>query len=247
MVGADERTGLVSSLPNQGGVEELNEFVDSQIRNDFIKKVYSLLFVQLLVTVIVALPFHTVPAVKGFVLMNPFLLWLALALTVVFICVFSCNPEIGRQVPTNYCMLFAFTLVEAFIIGVVTSLHNTSAVLLAAGITAVVVAGLTAYAMRTNADWTGSGPYLFIALLVLCCFGFILIFIPVPILHTIYAVCGALLFSFYLVYDTQLIVGGKHKQHKLNVDEYVFAALSLYLDIINLFLYILSIVSGDRD
>tara|TARA_B100001057_G_C22014384_1_gene631056 strand:- start:15 stop:164 length:150 start_codon:yes stop_codon:yes gene_type:complete len=38
------------------------------------------------------------------------------------------------------------------------------------------------------------------------------------------------------------IIGGKHKKYTYSLDDYVFAALSLYLDIINLFLYILSIV-----
>lgn len=245
----NERTGLVSSDPQQrrSDAEELNEYVDTEIRNGFIRKVYALLAVQLAVTVLIALPFHLVPAVRDYVVMNPILLWIAMFLTIAFLCIFTCYPNLSRTVPTNYFLLFAFTMTEALIIGVITALHDTAAVVLAAGITMVVVAGLTAYAMKTDADWTGSGPYLLCALLVLCCFGFILIFFPVPILHKIYAGCGALLFAFYIVYDTQLIVGGKHAQHKLQVDEYVFAALSLYLDIINLFLYILQLVSGDRD
>jgi len=41
------------------------------------------------------------------------------------------------------------------------------------------------------------------------------------------------------------MLGGKHK-YSLSPEEYVFAALSLYLDIINMFLYILSIVGAAR-
>jgi FtsH-binding integral membrane protein len=68
----------------------------------------------------------------------------------------------------------------------------------------------------------------------------------VEFLQNVYALCGCLLFSIFIVYDTQLIVGGKHKKHQFGVDDYVFAALSLYMDIINLFLFILS-ASGGRD
>lgn len=50
----------------------------------------------------------------------------------------------------------------------------------------------------------------------------------------------------YIVYDTQLIVGGAHKKHEFGVDDYVFAALNLYLDIINLFIFILSIINDRR-
>ena len=37
------------------------------------------------------------------------------------------------------------------------------------------------------------------------------------------------MFSLFIVYDTQLIIGGKHHSHQFSIDEYVFAALSLYI------------------
>ena len=46
------------------------------------------------------------------------------------------------------------------------------------------------------------------------------------------------LFSF-LVHDIQLIVGGKHKKFKFSIDDWVFAALNIYLDILNIFLQLL--------
>ena len=61
-----------------------------------------------------------------------------------------------------------------------------------------------------------------------------------------YGSIGALIFSLYIVFDTQLMMGGKHK-YALDPEEYIFAALNLYLDIINLFLYILMIVGAVRD
>jgi FtsH-binding integral membrane protein len=63
--------------------------------------------------------------------------------------------------------------------------------------------------------------------------------------HIGYASAGALIFSMYIVYDTQLMMGGKHK-YSISPEEYVFASLSLYLDVINLFLYILSIIGAAR-
>ena len=61
-----------------------------------------------------------------------------------------------------------------------------------------------------------------------------------------YGSIGALIFSLYIVYDTQLMMGGKHK-YALSPEEYIFAALNIYLDVINLFLYILMIVGGSRE
>ncbi len=60
-----------------------------------------------------------------------------------------------------------------------------------------------------------------------------------------YGCIGALLFSFFIVYDTQLIVGGQNRKYELAVDDYMAGAISLYLDIINMFIMFLSIF-GDR-
>lgn len=114
---------------------------------------------------------------------------------------------------------------------------------MAVGITAVICFSLTLFAFQTKFDFTGCGTYLFIALICLVLFGFLLSFKLVegdgP--QKVYAGLGALLFSFYLVYDTQLMIGGDHK-YSISPEEYIFAALNLYLDIINLFIYILRLM-----
>ena len=72
-------------------------------------------------------------------------------------------------------------------------------------------------------------------------------FINTPIINIVYSSGGALIFSFYIVYDTQLIVGGEHKKIMFHTDDYVLAAISLYLDVVNLFLYILELLNGGRN
>lgn len=67
-----------------------------------------------------------------------------------------------------------------------------------------------------------------------------------PYNETIFCFLGASLFSFYLAYHTRLIVSGKHTKYQLNHKDYVFGAMLLYNDIVNIFLYILRIL-GDRD
>merc|ERR1712137_355304 len=121
------------------------------------------------------------------------------------------------------------------------------------GITTFVVFGLTLFACQTKYDFTGCGPYLLVALLCLMAFGsfvllgsFILSNTTMQKMGFMYACAGALIMSFYIVYDTQLIVGGKHQRsHEFSIDDYAFAAISLYIDIIQLFLYLLRLF-GDR-
>ena len=90
------------------------------------------------------------------------------------------------------------------------------------------------------------GGMLFVLVIVLFCFGIAAAIIQSKILSLVYASIGALIFSAYIVFDTQLMLGGKHK-YSLSPEEYIFAALNLYLDIVNLFLFILTIVGAARD
>ena len=51
---------------------------------------------------------------------------------------------------------------------------------------------------------------------------------------------AAVLFSLYLIYDLQMIMGGK--TYSLSPDDYVAASLSIYLDVVNIFLALLTII-----
>ena len=92
----------------------------------------------------------------------------------------------------------------------------------------------------TKSDFTGCGPYLFIISLVLLCFGIACIFWRNPIVHLIYSCLAGLLFSIYLVFDTQMVLGkGKYSY---TLDDAYFAAIQLYIDIIEIFLQVLRIL-----
>lgn len=86
---------------------------------------------------------------------------------------------------------------------------------------------------------------MFCLLIVLLLFGVWTSIFPSQVANTAYAALGAFVFSLFIVYDTQLIMGGKHS-HQFGVDEYVFAALTIYVDIIQLFLFVLRLF-GNRD
>lgn len=79
---------------------------------------------------------------------------------------------------------------------------------------------------------------IFVAMLML---GIFSLFIWSPFLDNLYCSLGVLVFGIYLVIDTQMIVGGKRLE--ISMDDYVVGALILYLDIIQIFLYLLEILS----
>jgi len=124
-------------------------------------------------------------------------------------------------------------------------------VVLAIGVTVFIFLAMTLFAFCSKTDFTGFGPYLFAALLVLIFMSTICLmmsfFIQVKWLYMAYNALGVLIFTLYIVYDTQLILGewGGH-QVQFNIDDYVLAAMTLYLDIINLFLHLLALFGSGR-
>ncbi|KAF1741209.1 hypothetical protein MXB_1125, partial [Myxobolus squamalis] len=91
-------------------------------------------------------------------------------------------------------------------------------------------------------DFTGWGPYLIVFLIGLIIFGIFALIYNNHALYLFYSYLGAIIFSFYTIYDVQMIIGGKKFQIKES--EYVLATLELYLDIINLFLNIIGITGS---
>jgi protein lifeguard len=90
------------------------------------------------------------------------------------------------------------------------------------------------------------GSILFIGVIILFILGIFAIIFRDRTLTIVYASIGAFLFCVYLVYDIQLMMGGKHK-YSISPEEYIFAALNLYLDIVNIFIYILMIIGAARN
>jgi protein lifeguard len=182
-----------------------------------------------------------VDAVDAWVLQNPWLFWMALAVLLVTMIAMACCESVTRSVPMNYICLFLFTVAMSFFLGITSARFSASEVLLGVGITIAVVLALTLFAFQTKWDFTVMGGMAVVLMMILLVFGIVVWFFPGRTLILVYASLGALLFSLFLVIDTQAVIGGKHK-YQISSEEYVFAALTLYLDIINLFTFILTII-----
>lgn len=147
-----------------------------------------------------------------------------------------------KSYPANLLFLSAFTLMEAYSISVVTSFYEAHIVVQALVFTLGIFVALTLFACQSKYDFTNWMPYLFGGLWFLILFGFMAAFFPKnSTMELVYGGLAALIFSGYILVDTQLVMRHYH------VEEEIAAAISLYLDILNLFLAILRILNSQNN
>lgn len=240
----------------RGGLKSKpTDSLSSDFSRDLKSQVYGILVMQLALTVLIAAQIVLLASASGdvaaWITRHEWLLWVSVFGTFSVLCCMLCCRDVMRRYPANYIVLFTFTAFEAILIGLVSTMFTPQSLLLAAGVTTLTFVALTIYAMQAGTDFTGSGPYLFAGLLILFIFGLILgilplIGIPIAVSTAVYDCLGVLVFSFAVIFDTQLMLGewGGHKVF-ICIDDYVFAALNLYMDIINIFLHVLSLF-GER-
>ncbi|XP_061531760.1 glutamate receptor, ionotropic, N-methyl D-aspartate-associated protein 1b (glutamate binding) [Phycodurus eques] len=217
---------------------------DKTIRRAFIRKVFLVLTAQLTVTFFFVMVFTFVGAIKVFAQEN---FWPYIVSYVTFFvctCAISCCGNLRRKHPWNLVALSILTLSMSYMVGMIASYHETEIVVIALGITAVVCFTVVIFSLQTKYDFTSCHGVMFVCLVVLVLFGLLCIIIRNRILDIFYAGLGALLFTCFLAVDTQLLLG--NKELSLHPEEYVFAALNLYTDIINIFIYILAIFGRAR-
>lgn len=223
------------------GLED-SGFSDGAIRRGFIRKVYLTLMVQLLVTVGIICAFLYWSALRTWSWHNSWFSYTMLAVVMVLVVALACCDNLRRQVPLNFIALGLFTVAEGLMLGSVAACFNAEAVLWAIGATALVSFALSLFAFQSKWDFTMLNGSLWVLCWTLFSFALLCAILRSQYVYIVYACLGTLVFSLYLVFDTQLIIGGKHKKYELSPEEYVFAALSLYLDIVSLFLLLLQLI-----
>ncbi|KAL0921617.1 hypothetical protein M5K25_008706 [Dendrobium thyrsiflorum] len=210
-----------------------------EIRWAFIRKIYSILSIQMLLTIAVSSVVIFVKPISHFFVSSGVGLGLYIFLIILpFLVLFPLYFYHQRH-PINLFLLALFTVSISFAVGLSCAFTKGKVILEAAILTAVVVVSLTLYtfwAAKRGHDFSFLGPILFSSLIVLIVFGFIQIFFPMGRLsHMIYGGLAALIFSGYIIYDTDNLI------KRYAYDEYIWAAVALYLDIINLFLSLLTL------
>ena len=142
----------------------------------------------------------------------------------------------------NLAVLFGFTFISGLTLTpLLSSIFNmpggAGIVAQAFLMTSIAFGGISMFAMTTKKDFSGMGKMLFIAVIILIVGSISNIFIGSSILQLGIAMVGALVFSAFILYDTQQIIKGGFSTP-------IEAAIALYLDFLNLFISLLQILAA---
>jgi FtsH-binding integral membrane protein len=195
--------------------------------------------VQLFATAALSFVSMTSVTYRNWVQTNQWMMWVTLFGAFAFL---GLTYWKRKSYPTNLLFLAGFTAMEAYSISVVVSVFESKIVLQALVFTLGIFIALSLFACQSKYDFTSWQPYLFGTLWVMILFGFMSAFFPYNSKVELgYGIVAALVFSGYILVDTQMIMRHYH------VEEEIAAAISLYLDVINLFLAILRILNSQQN
>ena len=220
------RFGSTTTLPR--GVTPAASVTTSD-RLVFIKKVYSLLAMSM-----------GTAAVGAYLGSGPLLLLVApnmmlffiLQIALIFFASFA-----ARKPGLNMVALFSFTTVSGLTLGPLLYQVGPSIAAEAFALTAITFAGLSMYVVYSKKDFSFMSGFLMTGLIVLVVGGLLnMFFIQSGMMHFVMSGASVLLFSGFILYDTSNIL------RYYGTDEHVSATLALYLDVLNLFIALLSIL-----
>jgi FtsH-binding integral membrane protein len=217
----------------------------------FMRQVYMWMTLGLLLTTGVSVAVYTIPSLLALV-MNPAILFGAIIAELVL--VFALSLAFNRlSAGAATAMFFAYAGLNGFTLSMIFLAYELGSIALAFGTTAILFFVMTMIGLTTNIDLSKFRSFLMMAVIGLVIAMVVNIFLASGPLDFIISCAGVLIFTGLTAYDTQKLYRmaadpaiegqGAALLQKLSI----MGALRLYLDFINLFLFILRIVGGRRD
>jgi FtsH-binding integral membrane protein len=238
----DVKSFNVSESDDSAVLDVFSKLKGDEERQGFVIKVFGIMSFQVIFTALYIWWIISSEERREFCIENMWLYFVSLAATIAIMCTLMCFKTMARKVPTNYLLLFGFTVFESYIVGTIASMYDEKSVILAAIYTVALFSILTLFACCTKGDIGCMGPIIVVSM----CLGFltmILYFIfPSELMHLIFCWVGLIITCIYVIYDVYLIT----EKHGLEYDDYIIGALLIYTDVITMFIYILSII-GNRN
>lgn len=213
----------------------------------FLSKVYGWMFLGLLITAGTAMGVASSPVLIKTLILNPILRWILLLAP--FGLVFYLYARVDKIAPATAAGLF---LLYSALVGVTSSviflIYTGSSIVSAFVITAGMFGAMAVFGTLTKRSLAGVGQFMFMGLIGLIIASIVNIFLLNSMMSFVISVVGVIVFTGLTAYDAQRLKEMAVALPEGKVGSYaVRGALSLYLDFINLFFFILRLFGGRRD
>jgi FtsH-binding integral membrane protein len=209
-------------------------------RATLVRRTYGLVFLSVIVTILGTAFAMTQPPLMEAVIRHPFITFFCMFIPLIM------AQRAARDFPKNLIFTFLFTFVEGIFLAPFLGLaeaRSPGVVGQAALLTLAAFGVLSLYAVFSKRDFSAWGSFFVVGLVVLFIAMLINMFVASAAGALWIAAVGVMIFSGLLVFDTWRIVrSGQYGQ-----DDYVLAAVSIYLDLLNMFIFIVSLLGGSRD
>jgi uncharacterized protein len=226
-------------------------FTTPDIRDErvgaFLSKVYGWMFLGLLITAVIAFGVASSPALIETFFLNRLLFW-GLIIAQLGVVIYL-SARVDKVAPATAAILF---MVYSALVGITSSVillvYTAASIFSAFVVTAGMFGAMAVFGSITKKSLAGWGQFLFMGLIGVILASVVGIFWQNDALQFVICIVGVVVFTGLTAYDAQRL---KHMAVALpdgRVGSYaVVGALSLYLDFINLFFFILRLIGGRRN
>jgi len=213
----------------------------------YMTKVYNWMALALFVTGIVAYITATTPQMLNYIIGSKILFY-GLILGELGLVIYLTAAIRKMSQTTAIASFLIYSVLNGLTLSVIFLVYTTSSISTTFFVTAGTFAAMSFYGYTTKKDLTSIGNMAFMALIGIIIASIVNFFLKSEMMYWIITYLGVAIFVGLTAYDTQKLkeIGSRGFSDQENMEKMsVLGALTLYLDFINLFLFLLRIL-GDR-
>ena len=221
-----------------------------EARRVSVTKVYGEMTIGILVTAVVAVLGQITGAYYSFLMATGMVGLIGLCVVQIALAVVLGMRVTKMKSATARVMFYVYAALMGFTLSSIFMVYDLGSIGVALGVTAAFFFALTMFGMTTKFNMLKAGPILMIGLIVLIISQIVLAFVQVDGMTKIVCAIGLILFAGMTIYDAQstraLLTEYEAQGPEMVKKISILCALNLYLDFVNMFLYILQLL-GNRD
>ncbi|EPI46152.1 Bax inhibitor-1/YccA family protein [Gardnerella sp. DNF00354] len=226
-------------------------YVREQAERVSVRRVYAEMTVGLIVTTLVAMFTQSTGALYYYLYATGRFGFFGIIIAQVALAVILGMRVMKMSVFAARAMFYAYAALTGFTLSAIFTVFSLGSIAMVLALTAGFFLCLTMLALTTKVNMLKAGPILMVALLVLCVSQVILMFVaPSAGTMRLIAAIAVLIFAGLTAYDaqkTRAIFEAYADQPEMIKRISIICAFNLYLDFINMFVYLLELLGNRRD